>query len=116
VALHRVVELNTGRIVAHKFGATAKRTASYVAKLDALLKAQGINLRHIPHYRAVNELRLLNNAIKHDGPVSTELASEYPRWKKDAPLADLEAAYNRLKAHVPPYIFRFAERLKLRLK
>jgi hypothetical protein len=114
VALHRVVEMNTGRILAHKFG-TATRTASYSGRLRKFLAQHGINIELIPHYRAINELRLLNNAIKHAGYVTAELAHEYPRWKQDGELIGLDAAYIRLKGHVPSYIFRFAERLKLRV-
>jgi len=43
------------------------------------MQQQGINIESIPHYRAVNELRLLNNAIKHAGRATPELANEYPR-------------------------------------
>jgi hypothetical protein len=117
VALYRVVEINTGRILAHKFGAAARRNASYIKALRAfLMQQQGINIERIPHYRAVNELRLLNNVIKHAGHVTAELGNEYPRWKQDKELAGLGAAYERLKVRVPSYIFRFAERVKLRFK
>jgi hypothetical protein len=115
VALHRVVEINAGRILAHKFG-TVTRLASYSGRLRRCLANHGIKIELIPHYRASNELRLLNNAIKHAGYVTAELADEYPRWKPDSELVGLDAAYIRLKEHVPSYIFRFAERLKLRGK
>ena len=113
VALYRVVEINTGRILAHKFGAAARGNASYIKRLRKLLTQQGIDIERIPHYRAVNELRLLNNAIKHAGQVTAELAKEYPRWKQDHDLIGVDAAYDRLKGHVHSYIYRFAERLKL---
>jgi hypothetical protein len=116
VALYRVVEINTGRILAHRFGAAARGNASYVGRLRKLLKQHGVDIERIPHYRAVNELRLLNNAIKHAGHVTAELASEYARWKQDQELTGLGAAYERLKGRVPSYIFRLAERLKLRFK
>jgi hypothetical protein len=77
---------------------------------------QGVDIERIPHYRAANELRLLNNAIKHAGHVTAELANEYPRWRQRQQLADLGAAYERLKGCVPSYIFRFAECLKLRFR
>jgi hypothetical protein len=114
VALHRVVENNTGRILAHKFGAAAGRNASYIGRLHAFLTRHGIDIGFVPHYRAVNELRLLNNAIKHAGHVTAELANEYPRWKQGRELAGLGTAYERLRGRVPSYIFHFAERVKLR--
>jgi len=57
-----------------------------------------------PHYRAVNELRLLNNAVKHAGRVTAELAREYPRWKQGRKLTGVGAAYERLRRPVPSYI------------
>jgi hypothetical protein len=116
VALHRVVEINTGKILTHRFGATSGSNASYIGRLSKFLREHGINIKRIPHYRAVNELRLLDNAIKHARHVTTELANEYPRWKRGQELDGLEATYERLKRHVPSYIFRFAERLKLRFR
>jgi len=116
VALYRAVEINTGRMIAHKFGTAARRNASSIKALRTLLQQQGINIERIPHYRAINELRLLNNAIKHAGHVTAELANEYPRWKQGQELGGLGATYERLKGRVPSYIFRFAERLKLRFR
>jgi hypothetical protein len=80
------------------------------------MQQQRIDIKRIPHYRAVNELRLLNNAIKHAGRVTAELAKEYPRWKQGRNLTGVGAAYERLRRPVPSYIFRLAERLKLRFK
>jgi hypothetical protein len=78
VALHRVVEIHTSKILSHKFGAAAGRTASYIGRLTSFLRQHSINVKHIPHYRAVNELRLLNTAIKHAGHVTVELANNIP--------------------------------------
>jgi hypothetical protein len=73
------------------------------------LKGHKIDLERIPHYRAVNELRLLNNTIKHGD--DTKLVKCYPHWKKGQRKrkrlkrwAGLDAAYKRLKKHVPAYI------------
>ena len=116
VALYRVVEINTRRILAHKFGPKAARKASYIRQLQELLKQNGILLERIPHYRAMNELRLLNNAVKHAGYGSPELAEQYSRWRrfKHKELVGLDDAYERLKTRVPSYILRLAERLRLR--
>jgi hypothetical protein len=117
VALYRVVELNTGRILRHKFGATVAGKTSRIDRVGDLLNKQlGVNIESVPHYRAVNELRLLNNCIKHEARVSKQLADGYSRWKQGAKLTDLDATYERLRAKVPAYIFRLAQRVKLRFK
>jgi hypothetical protein len=117
VALYRAVETYRGKIVVRRFPKVPDQTTSNIRKLGQFLRQQGIDLDRVPYHRAVDELRLLNNAIKHDaGYVSAELARKYPRWKRGkrgAKLAGLGAAYERLKGDVPSYIFRFAERVKL---
>jgi biotin operon repressor len=116
VALYRVVELTTARILAHEFGTGAAGNASAFRKVKDLLKQKGVDLATVPHYRAINELRLLNNAIKHKGRVTEELAKEYSRWKVGGELTKLDKAYARLRPKIPAYILRLAERMKLRYK
>jgi hypothetical protein len=116
VALYSVVELNTGLMLAYEFGKGARKDASYVRKLSKRLKTKGIDLKTVPHYRAFDELRLLNNAVKHAGRVTKELAAEYPRWKEGKELTGLDRAYERLRPKVPAYIFSLAQRMRLRYK
>jgi hypothetical protein len=117
VALYGVVEINTARMLAHEFGKPAARNASKINKLHSFLKdKKGLELTSVPHYRAIDELRLLNNAIKHAGQVTRELAKKYPRWHEGKQLDGLDKAYNRLRPSVSAYIFRLAERMKLRYK
>jgi hypothetical protein len=115
VVLYRVVELNTGRILRHKFGTTVAGKTFSIDRVGEILKKQlGIKIESVPHYRAIDELRLLNNCIKHEGRVSKQLADRYSRWKQGVELTDLGAAYERLRPKVPAYIFRLAQRVKLR--
>jgi hypothetical protein len=105
VALYSVVEINTGQVLAQRFGPAARKNASYIKRLHKfLMQQQRIDIKRIPHYRAVNELRLLNNAVKHAGRVTAELAREYPRWKQGRKLTGVGAAYERLRRPVPSYI------------
>jgi hypothetical protein len=107
VALYRVVEINTGHMLAHEFGKAAAKKASDVNKLETLLKnKKGIELAHVPHYRAIKELRELNNEIKHADQ----------NWNETKNLYTLHKAYARLRVKVPAYIFRLAERMKLRYR
>lgn len=116
VASYRVVELTTRRLIVHEFGKSAERQASEIGKVATLLQnRKGIDLKKVPHYRAVDELRLLNNAIKHTGRVTKKLAA-YGRWKEGDDLTGLDAAYDRLRPKIPLYIFRLAQRMKLRYK
>jgi hypothetical protein len=124
VALHRVVEINTGRMLAHEFGEAdgseackIRRNASDIRWVKKFLKdKKDIKLKSIPHYRAIDELRALNNAIKHAERVTKELAEKNRRWHEGKELSGLDKAYERLRSEVPAYIFRLAERMKLQYK
>jgi len=98
-------QINTGQVLAQRFGPAARKNASYIERLHKfLMQQQRIDIKRTPHYRAVNELRLLNNAVKHAGRVTAELAREYPRWKQGRKLTGVGAAYERLRRPVPSYI------------
>jgi hypothetical protein len=117
VSLYRVVEINTARMLSHEFGKAATKKASHIAKLtDFLKREKGVSLSSVPYYRAIDELRLLNNAIKHAGTVTKELADKYNRWREGEELSGLDRAYDRFRPKVPAYIFRLAQRMKLRYK
>ena len=61
--------------------------------------------------KAQKTLRLLNNSIKHEGKVSTELAKEFPQWTQGAELSELDKAFQRLLPEVKKYVADLAERL-----
>jgi len=114
VALYRVVELYISKILVRRFGVSAVRKAYRIDTLEAFLKSKGVDLKAISHFKSIDELRLLNNAVKHSGVVSAELAKHYPRWKKGNKLEHLDKAYERLHPKVSKYILRFAEAVKLK--
>ena len=63
--------------------------------------------------KSVNELRCLNNAIKHERRVGKELA-DFSRWKnkKGDKLGDLESHYHRLRPLADRYLEDLTKRLK----
>ena len=104
VALYRVVEINIDRMLAHAFGRAVAEKATSIVKVKQLLQLNGIDLEKVPYYSSIEKLRKLNNEIKH----------EDHRWHED--VAALGEAYRKLSPKVPAYIFRLAERMKLRYK
>lgn len=100
IALHRIVEHErswllqygvprSGREDLHRFDVATKHAATTL----------GVDLSKIPGARAVDEIRWLNNAVKHNGIVTPQLA-KFGRWKVDAELHDVTRAYERLRAAV----------------
>ena len=62
--------------------------------------------------QSVDELRCLNNAIKHERKVGDELA-KFPLWqnKEDDELGDLESHYHILRPFAKQYLEDLTERL-----
>ncbi|MFA0486973.1 MULTISPECIES: hypothetical protein [unclassified Vibrio] len=66
----------------------------------------------LPHYGSINELRLVNNCIKHAGIVSNPLANEYPVWNVNTPLGNLLPVYTRLVTNVRRYVREHEQYIK----
>lgn len=61
--------------------------------------------KKLPEFNAVNELRLLNNAIKHEGVISKQLAKNYPHHGQFGDeLTDLSISFERLEPIACKYI------------
>jgi len=58
----------------------------------------------LPFYNAINELRLVNNCIKHSAVVSILLSNTYPSWNSGDSLGNLLPVYERLVTDVRRYI------------
>jgi len=76
------------------------------------LKSLGIDETQTRCARSVDELRCLNNSIKHSQRVNEELA-KFPRWKnkKGDNLGNLESHYRRLRPVAERYLKDFSGRL-----
>jgi len=72
--------------------------AGKLYKIDYLekgLKKRGVKIRKLPSFRSFDELRCINNAIKHGGVVGEGLA-KYSGWVKKEDLLNIDVAYERL--------------------
>ena len=104
VALFRQVELHTKRIVKKKLPWV---DASSLFSLKAFRTLLPFEIDALPGFNAFNELRLLNNAAKHQGKVTKELSKAFPLWPLDQDLSELDNAYDRLKVEVAEYVAQF---------
>jgi hypothetical protein len=94
IGLYKQCELYLKSMVELKFPDESKIRKRKLAELNASLD----------EYHAINELRLINNCIKHQGKVSQSLSSEYSFWVVGKDLGDLSVVYSRLKRKVVSYI------------
>lgn len=108
IALYKKVEVHIGRVVKKKVPAVATKNLAYFKQLCEVLP---FDIKIINGFAGFNELRLLNNSIKHEGKVSTELAKEFQQWMPGAKLAELDKAYQRLLPEANRFVAALVERL-----
>ena len=112
IGLWRCIELYRKSAMRAALGDKAAERAYIHKPFQKDLLSLQIEENKIRCARSVNELRYLNNAIKHERRVGKELAV-FSRWKnkKGDKLGDLESHYYRLR----PFAERYLEDLKKRL-
>ena len=104
VALYRQVELHTKRVATKNFStADVDRLLNYSPSMTT----RPFDITALPDFAAFNELRLINNAIKHQGKVSGPLSENFPKWVLDSEFRDIGAAYSRLMPLVKNYMYAF---------
>lgn len=100
MALFKSVELKISRVIDNKFKDNGKRT--FYGKLKLISGDDDVD--KLDGYIAYNELRLINNALKHEGMVTKELATAYPLWVEGEKLEHLDTTYARLLPHVKYFV------------
>lgn len=99
IGLYKTIEIRINKAVrASGLMSNAKIKGLYIK--DTLIKnfaAIGIKLEAVANYKEFCELKLINNAIKHSGVVSPELASLNPAiWIVGHPITDFAKHFKRL--------------------
>lgn len=105
VALYRRVETHLNKVLRNTF----PKSAGLASSSDQL-KAKHPFIATLPNLAAFDELRLLNNDVKHgDGLVSKRLAMRFPGsgWVEGAPLEGLDTHLQRLQPKVESFIQEF---------
>lgn len=108
IALYKKVEAHTGRVVKRKVPKAATANLAYFKQLCNVLP---FDIQTVDGFAGFNELRLLNNSIKHEGKVSIELAKEFPLWVQGAELPELDKVFQRLLPEIKKYVADLTERL-----
>jgi hypothetical protein len=105
IGLWRSIELYRRRAMLNVFGQDGAAIAFKNKKFKEYLAKLGIVEETLGRANAVDELRCLNNAIKHTRHVTGEL-SNFGCWrkKKGEELGDLSSHYERLKPLASEYL------------
>ena len=103
IGLYMLVE-NETKIILRWIFSEKQVSKSYIWKnLKKTLNGIGFNIEHLKMYKIINELRCLNNDIKHNRKVGDELA-KYPGWVYGEEITGKEINFERFKNAVPEYI------------
>ena len=105
VMLWRSVEMFRKRTIANALGPSQAQSTFQHRKFREALARLAISEATLRCGESVDELRCINNAVKHEGRVGTEL-TRHPLWKKrhGEELGDLRPHYRRLRPLAERYI------------
>ena len=104
VALYKQVELHLKRVIAKNFPSINEKKLS---DIEFVKKTILFDIEALTDFPAYDELRLINNAIKHQGKVTKPLGDKFPVWKEGEELKELGVAYSRLLPLTKNYVQHF---------
>jgi hypothetical protein len=114
VGLYSLVELRLKALMRHHATSNADLERLYridVLRTECLARFQ-INLEQdVRNFSAIDEIRLINNSVKHEGLVSAQLSNKFPAWTQGQQLTELGRAFDRLAPQVPSFFEDLARRL-----
>lgn len=103
IALYKKIEITTKKILKITYPEIDRKKLYKFQELKKTLKDKEIDIENLNYYLAMDELRCLNNSIKHSGEVSNELA-KYAGWNENERIDNLQEAYKRLAPKCNDYI------------
>ncbi len=103
IALYKKIEIIIKRAIKIVYPQIDQKKLFYFNILKKELKNKNIEIEAFTNYQAMNELRCLNNCIKHSHIVNHELAN-YVGWQKDKRLSGLQTAFIRLNPLCQQYL------------
>ncbi len=111
VGWHLLVELEAQRLLRWRYSEDEiDRMFRDNTFPEVLRKDLKLDVKAVDKFASVNEVRLISNAIKHKGEVTTELA-ELPGWVKGEKLSYLREHFDRLAWDIPKFIEDFCRRI-----
>ncbi|WFE70722.1 hypothetical protein P8S55_13145 [Halomonas sp. M1] len=104
-ALYKTVEIVIKRMLAVSglFSENEVRSFFRIKELKRLAGERVANLEELPGFSSYDELRCINNCIKHSGKVSDEL-SNFSGWSKNEKIEYFWEHYLRIKPGVRKFV------------
>lgn len=112
LGLYRVVELTSKNIFKRYSSVPSdQKLTSIKNQKNIFNRITSRKLENLNNFKSIDELRQLNNCIKHSGKVDKKLSENFPRWKKGNEIKNVSETYERLKPKVPEYLFNLSKSL-----
>lgn len=112
IALYKTVEIAI-KLMLNRSGLFTEPELHSFYRIKALkdkVREKVVNIETLQGFPSYDELRCINNTIKHQGKVNNELAS-FNNWTEGDKLTDLWLHYNRLKPEVRKFVIALSEKL-----
>ncbi|HYU69167.1 MAG TPA: hypothetical protein VEL09_07530 [Burkholderiales bacterium] len=94
-ALYSRLEITIKRLCRIGISGTKSRGLFKFEKIADRFLTVGVDLKNLPEYQTIDELRCLNNAIKHEGKAGPEL-TKYG-WRVGDPIKGISDSYSRFE-------------------
>lgn len=102
IALYKLFEKKHKDLIQYYMGENDSKQYSYWRNV---LKVLPDNAKQLDSFNSANELRLINNSVKHEGTVSKELSDEFPSFGAEGDeFSELDKIFDRLKPEIIKYI------------
>lgn len=111
ISLHKLVEIRT--VYEVSFHITSEEIKKQLHRIDIMkseLRKLGVQLNSIKYFKEMDELRLINNCIKHSGVANKGLLKY--GWQVGDKFENLTKKIDGFKKIVPEFIYDFVERLE----
>lgn len=107
VSLYKNIEILLKEMIVTAFPTETKGDLFKWDNMKTLFRLKGINFTKLPEYEFVNQLRLVNNNIKHSSEISSEIKKQgIVEFKVGDELTakSLDDFYQRIKGHMKPFL------------
>ncbi len=113
IALYKLTELQMKSVLNFFINDTKKTEGSFQIKvLKKIIKNNfGFSLSQVSSFKKIDELRLLNNSIKHQGTVSKAL-SNFGGWKEGDKIISLTKVIEEYVKAIPLYFTDLIEKIE----
>lgn len=102
VHLFRAYEITLKKLIKIAFPTANERDFFNWEKLREFCKSNGFNIKSIPSYSEINQLRLVNNCIKHSANINDDVKKSVPEFLNESAFSyeSLYGFYNSVRDHL----------------